>query len=184
MIIEGALKLWASMNHPRVHILTHGMDPSDPEQLAKSGLEKHLAAVQKRGWGVIPDKISSVEETPNGLLVHFEGDRAMLPLGHIVVMPETWSPNPHAAGFLTPDLLKDALSPMGTIAPPDAKDLEGNGMPPRMGDDPRTATKGLFWAGNAGSFMGNVNVSVAQGQAAGYMAAEELGKEDLAEVSE
>jgi hypothetical protein len=42
----------------------------------------------------------------------------------------------------------------------------------------------LFWAGNAGSFMANVNVSVAQGQAAGVAAADELGKEDLAKLNE
>lgn len=184
MIIEGALKLWSAMQHPRVHILTHGLDPSNPDDLAKSGLEKYLKAINKKGWGIISDKIASVEETPNGLLVNFEGERAILPLGHIVILPESWSPNPHAASFLTPDLLNAELSPFGAIQPVDPKDLEGAGMPPRMGDDPRTGTKGLFWAGNAGSFMANVNVSVSQGQAAGYMAAEELGKEDLAKLDE
>jgi hypothetical protein len=185
MIIEGALKMWSAMGHPSVHILTHGMELSKHDQLIQSGLEKHLKAIRRKGWGVIEDPLESIETTPNGLLIHFKGERAMLPLGHIVVVPESWSPNPHAAPFLTPELLGATLSPMGTIAPVDPKDIEGGSpVPPRMGDDPRTATRGLFWAGNAGSFMANVNVSVAQGQAAGVAAADELGKEDLAKLNE
>lgn len=50
---------------------------------------------------------------------------------------------------------------------------------PRMGDNPKTPIPGLFWAGNAGSMMANVGMSVAQGMNAGSMAGDELGSEDM-----
>lgn len=39
--------------------------------------------------------------------------------------------------------------------------------------------RGLFWAGNAGSFMANVNAAVLQGQMAGLVAGDECGEEDI-----
>ena len=69
---------------------------------------------------------------------------------------------------------------MSTIPLRDPKAEDGEGpMPPGMGDDARTMVKGLFWAGNCGSVMGGVNTAINQGGVAGYMAAEELGQEDL-----
>ena len=107
-------------------------------------------------------------------------NREPLVIPYIVVLPETWAPHDHALTLLTPGLLHANLAPTGTIAPPANATAEAAaGLPMRMGDDPRTEVKGLFWAGNSGSFMGNVNVAVAQGQMAGFMASEELGKEDM-----
>jgi hypothetical protein len=48
-----------------------------------------------------------------------------------------------------------------------------------MGDDPRTQIPGLYWAGNSGSPMANVNAAVAQGQIAAGFAAEVLGEAEL-----
>lgn len=48
-----------------------------------------------------------------------------------------------------------------------------------MGGDPRTQIPGLYWAGNSGSPMANVNVAVAQGQVAATFAGEALGEAEL-----
>ena len=183
MKVESMMKLWSSLGHPAVYLLTHGSDPSTPDGLTNSGLTNHLEMVKKRNWNIIPDIIHEIEETPDGLSIHFEGDRTMLPVGYIVVLPDRLTPHDHSKSLLTPALLKHDLSPMGTIVPATPEELEGGtGLPPRMGDDARTSVRGLFWAGNVGSFMANVNVSVSQGQTAGFMAAEELGKEDMARL--
>ena len=50
---------------------------------------------------------------------------------------------------------------------------------PRMGDSPHTRVPGLYWAGNSGSPVANVAMSVAQGMNAGTVAASELGTEDM-----
>jgi hypothetical protein len=179
-IVETALKLWPSLGHPALYFLTNGLDIDSPAELDKTGLKEFLPAIRKHNYGVITDKLSSVEQTPNGLLVHFESDRTMLPLGHIAVLPESWSPNADAAPWLTKDLLGAELAPTGTLAMPDAEKVKAAPpFGPRMGDDPTTATPGLFWAGNVGSLMANVNISVAQGQIAAAVAGDQLGAEDL-----
>lgn len=143
-------------------------------------MKEFLPAIRKRNYGIIADKLASVEETPNGLLVHFETDRTMLPLGHIAVLPESWTPNPDAAPWLTKDLGGAELARTGTIAVPEPSEvMTPKVLPPRMGDDPTTPTPGLCWAGNVGSFAANMNVSVAQGQCAAILAGDELGGEDL-----
>ncbi len=42
--------------------------------------------------------------------------------------------------------------------------------------------KPCFGPGNVGSFMGNVNISLAQGQMAGFMVGEEMEKEDMGDL--
>lgn len=135
--------------------------------------------VEAKGYHVVCDKIEKIDQEADdgGIIVRFEGGKT-LEVGYIVIAPSSFSPHDHAAAFLTPQLLGDELTQMGAVAPVDASLIGASPLPPRMGDDPRTATPGLFWAGNAGSVFGNVNVSVAQGQAAGFAAGEELGKED------
>lgn len=95
----------------------------------------------------------------------------------MLLFPEKMSPHPDTRAWLTPQLLSGELAPTGTIPSPEP--ALPPALPPRMGDDARTGTPGLFWAGNAGCFAANVNVSVAQGQTAGAMAGEQLGAEDL-----
>ena len=179
-IVETALKLWPSLGHPALYFLTNGLDIDSPADLDKTGLKDYLPAIKQRNYGIITDKLAAVEETPNGLLVHFESDRTMLPLGHIAVLPESWTPNPDAAPWLTKELLGADLAPTGTIAMQSPEQARTPApIPPRMGDDPTTPTPGLFWAGNVGSLMANVNISVAQGQMAGAVAGDQLGEEDL-----
>jgi hypothetical protein len=136
--------------------------------------------VGAKGWKIITDKIDKLTEEKDldGITVHFTTGNK-LNLGYIAVLPDSWSPHDHAASLLTPSLLGGALTPMASIAAPDIAQIGPSPVPPRMGDDPRTATPGLFWAGSAGGPMANVNVSVAQGQAAAFVAADELGREDV-----
>lgn len=123
------------------------------------------------------DEITSVEQSASTLTLSF-ASRAPLSIPHILVFPERILPSPHAESILTKDLLLADLTPFGgSIAAPDPA-LPAAGMP-RMGDDPRTQVPGLFWAGNSGSPMANVNLSVAQGQQAAAFAGESLGEEDL-----
>ena len=91
------------------------------------------------------------------------------------------SPNADALPFLTKSLFDGDLTPMGTvpIIKPEALGEGDMKLPPGFGDDPRTPVKGLLWAGNSGNMMGNINLSVIQGQTAGFLAGEELGSEDL-----
>lgn len=98
----------------------------------------------------------------------------------MATFPDRLSPIEDAAPLLTADLLQAELSPMGGIQA--ATGLEPPKMPPRMGEDARTQVPGLFWAGNSGSPMANVNLAVQQGQTAAAFAAEELGSEDLVEM--
>ena len=102
-----------------------------------------------------------------------------LSLPYAAIFPSRLTPTPDACPLLTPSLLQAELSPMGAIPIPSAADLEPAKFPPRIGEDPRTLTKGLFWAGNSGSPMANVNLAVQQGQTAAAWAAEELGSEDV-----
>ena len=103
-------------------------------------------------------------------------DRDPLDLPYMATLPERLSPPDDAAPFLTADLLAAELSPLGAIQV--ATGLEPARLPPRMGEDSRTQVPGLFWAGNSGSPMANVNLAVQQGQTAAAFAAEELGSED------
>lgn len=95
----------------------------------------------------------------------------------MAVFPERMQPIDHAAPLLTKDLLLTELTPMGAIAT--GSSLPAMPLPPRMGDDPRTSVTGLFWAGNSGSPMANVNLAVAQGQQAAAYAAHELGEDEM-----
>jgi hypothetical protein len=95
----------------------------------------------------------------------------------MAAFPDAFSPPSDAASLLTADLLRAELSPMGAIPAPTG--LPPVALPPRMGEDPRTQVPGLFWAGNSGSPMANVNLAVAQGQTAATLVAEELCNEDL-----
>ncbi|PWN18704.1 FAD/NAD(P)-binding domain-containing protein [Microstroma glucosiphilum] len=183
MVVASSLSLWPSLRHPATYYLTDGLDIADEGQLVKSGLQSELRVIKANGSIIITEKISRIEDTSDGLLVHFENHREPLAVGHVAVMPNSWSPNPHSRAFLDEALLSRPLSPDGSIVPAESKDLEGRGtLPPLMGDEPRTATRGLFWAGNSGSFMGNVINAISQGQMSAVMAGKELGDEDLAQA--
>lgn len=179
-IVEVVFKLWSSLRHPSVTFLTHGLDITTPSGLTQSGLEQYMSMVEAKDYHVVCEKIEKIDQEADdrGIIVRFEGGKT-LELGYIAIAPNAFSPHDHAAAFLTPQLLGAELTAMGTVAPVDTSLVGASPLPPRMGDDPRTATPGLFWAGNAGSVLGNVNISVAQGQAAGFAAGEELGKEDM-----
>jgi hypothetical protein len=111
------------------------------------------------------------------MVVEFK-NRSPLVVPYMLVFPERMTPPPDAVPLLTRDLLEAELSPMGAISPPGVL-LPALPTPPRTGDDPRTSVDGLFWAGNSGSPMANVNISVAQGQQAATLVAHALGAEEM-----
>lgn len=127
-------------------------------------------------YQVITTPLSSIVSRSDDLFITF-ADQTTLSVAYGATFPSRMLPPPEAAPLLTKDLLKAELTPMGGIA-------EGTGLPPlkfppRMGEDPRTQVDGLYWAGNSGSPMANVNLAVQQGQSAALAAVDSLGEEDM-----
>lgn len=118
-----------------------------------------------------------MESTPDNLVITFES-HPPLSIPHMLIFPSSMVPSEHASPLLSPAFLQGDLSPpFSSIPGPEGKDAA---MPmPRMGDSPSTRVPGLFWAGNSGSPVANVALSVAQGMNAGAAAATELGTEDM-----
>lgn len=134
---------------------------------------------------IITSRIESVESTPTHLVIHFEDPKqqSSISVPYMLVFPDRFTPSEHASPLLTSGIFGDKpLSPTGTV--PEAEGKESSMPMPRMGDSPKTPIRGLFWAGNSGSFAGNVALSVAQGMNAGIVAGDELGAEDLERMTE
>lgn len=131
-------------------------------------------------YTIITDKIVFIDNLPTHVTINFTSHPS-IDVPHLLVFPTKNTPCPHAIPLLTPSLLGGPLSSFGTIPNPNiAADAA---MPmPRMGDSPKTPVKGLFWAGNSGSFVANVQASCAQGMNAAIVAGEELGGEDMEEM--
>jgi hypothetical protein len=129
---------------------------------------------------IITARISNIENLPTHLTIHFEDPAAQpsIDVPHMLVIPDKTVPSEHAAPLFNAALLGNkTLSPFGTL--PNAEGPEGAMPMPRMGDSAKTPMRGVFWAGNSGSFMGNVALSVAQGMNAGVQAGDQLGEEDM-----
>ncbi|WVQ97245.1 hypothetical protein IAU59_004356 [Kwoniella sp. CBS 9459] len=184
MMVGGMLKLWRPLKHTKSYILTNGLDVEDPAGQGRkdAGLEKEYDLVRSLGYEIITSSIESVVETADktALEIHFTSHPSIT-IPYMLIFPEKMTPPPHSPWLA--GLFDQPLGPMGTIPfrpePPvtDGK-AQAKGMP-RMGDDPRTGVKGLFWAGNSGSASANVAISVAQDQMAGSFAGDELGEEDI-----
>lgn len=126
----------------------------------------------------ITSPIVKVESKPDTLVITFES-HPPLEVPHMLLFPSTMTPNEHASPLLSPELLKgDLPPPFSSIPGPEDQDAAKMPMP-RMGDVPNTRVPGLFWAGNSGSPVANVALSIAQGMNAGVAAATELGTEDM-----
>ncbi|WVQ85430.1 hypothetical protein IAT38_007595 [Cryptococcus sp. DSM 104549] len=173
------LKLWPGLNHTESYILTHGLDVETPEGRRDAGLEAVWDAVQKKGYKIITSPITSVEETADKstLNINFASHPPIM-VPNMLVFPERVTPNEDALPFVNEELFGAPLGMWGATPPAPTPAA----MMPRMGEDPTTPVKGLFWAGNAGSGVANVTASVAQGQIAGAFAGDELGAEDLAKL--
>ncbi|WWC58543.1 uncharacterized protein I303_101086 [Kwoniella dejecticola CBS 10117] len=178
-LVESMLKLWRSLNHTDKYILTHGMDFETEQGRKDAGLEEKYDLIKKLGYKIISTPIRSITETvsQNALEIKFE-DGKQIQVPAMLLFPEGFSANEHATSLLTEDFLEDKLAMFGTIAPP-SKEMSMTGLPPRMGDDPRTNVHGLFWAGNSGSAFANVTISLAQGQNAAVMAGDQIGEEEM-----
>jgi hypothetical protein len=135
--------------------------------------------IHSEKYEIVSSPISNMTSHPTHITLTFP-DRPALSLPYMATFPERCSPPEHALPLLTADLLQAELSPMGAIQA--ALGLDPPKFPPRMGEDARTQVPGLFWAGNSGSPMANVNLAVQQGQTAAAYAGEELGSEDAEEL--
>ncbi|WVF70879.1 hypothetical protein IAT40_005673 [Kwoniella sp. CBS 6097] len=184
MLVSSMLKLWRPLKHTKSYILTHGLDVKDPAGQGRkdAGLVKEYDLVKALGYEIITSPIESVLENDKKTALDIKfTSHPPITIPYLLIFPEKMAPPPHSSWL--EGLFAHPLSPMGTIPfkpePPltDGK-AQAKGMP-RMGDDPRTEIKGLFWAGNSGSAAANVTISVAQGQVAGSMAGDELGEEDI-----
>ncbi|ODN77530.1 hypothetical protein L202_04703 [Cryptococcus amylolentus CBS 6039] len=178
------LKLWPSLKHDPVYVLTHGQDVNTAEGRKGAGLEAYWDIVQKKGYTIISSPITSVKSDADNttLTITFQ-EHSSIQVPYMLLFPEKCTPNDHALPFVNEQLFGLPLGPMGTIPfDPASQGSGGGGGMPRMGDSPKTPVKGLFWAGNSGAPAGNVAISVAQGQMAGAVAGDELGDEDLAKL--
>ncbi|WWD17969.1 hypothetical protein CI109_102414 [Kwoniella shandongensis] len=180
MIVEKMLYFWPGLENDPRYVLTNGVDLDTEEGRKAAGLEKYYSVMVKKGFRFITSPITSVKEnkSTSSLEINF-ASHPTIAVDAMLVMPERITPSEHAASFLTEDLLKAPLGPMGSIPPPPPGQQGSGSFLVRMGDDPKTTVKGLFWAGNSGSPMANVTFSNAQGQVAAVTAADELGQEDL-----
>ena len=174
-IAELAFKMWHTLDNTPVHFFTHGMDVSTPEGLTASGLASVMPLIKARGYTVVTQPIESITEKTDTLTFAF-ADGSTRDVPYLVVFPALTAVSPHAQWIanLFP------LAPNGML--PIAEGLPPLALPPRMGDDPRTPVPGVLWAGNAGSPMGNIALSMTQGEMAGAMAVAELGEEDFAKA--
>ncbi|WVW82203.1 hypothetical protein I302_104209 [Kwoniella bestiolae CBS 10118] len=182
-LVETMLRLWKNLNHTDRYILTHGLDVETEQGRKDAGLEGKLDLVKRLGYQIITTPIQSIHEDPSKstLIVTFTDDRTIT-VPAMLLFPERFTPSEHSAPLLTEELLGSKLQPWGTIPPPPPSADGRPAVQPRMGDDPRTAVRGLFWAGNSGSGAANVTVSIAQGQMAGAVAGDQLGEEELAKL--
>ncbi|ORX34284.1 hypothetical protein BD324DRAFT_637379 [Kockovaella imperatae] len=182
MLLDSFTKLWATLKHPKVYILTHGIDPWTPEGEEKSGMKKFQDIIKARRYDIITSPLTSVDSSNDDhLTIHFQ-DSSSIQVGNINMFPSALLAHSDAESFLRPSLFDgQSLTPMSTvpIIKPDQLSEGDLRFPPFFGDDPRTIVRGLFWAGNCGNAMGNINLSVLQGQIAGFGAGEELGREDM-----
>ena len=129
---------------------------------------------------IVTARIARIETTPTHLAIHFEDPAAQpsINVPYMLTIPDKMTPSEHASPVLTSGIFGDKhLSPFWTI--PDADGADATMPMSRMGDSPKTPVKGLFWAGNSGSFVANVALSVAQGMNAGVTAGDQLGTEDV-----
>ncbi|OCF55546.1 thioredoxin reductase GliT [Kwoniella mangroviensis CBS 10435] len=182
-LVETMLKLWKNLNHTDRYILTHGMDVDTPEGRKDAGLDGKIDLLKKLGYQIIFTPIQSIlEDSSKSKLIITFTDQSTINVPAMLLFPEKFSPSEHSAPLLTEELLGDRLQAWGTIPGPSASGSGATGLPPRMGDDPRTPVRGLFWAGNSGSAAANVTLSLAQGQMAGVMAGDQLGDEELAKL--
>ncbi|WWC86156.1 uncharacterized protein L201_001029 [Kwoniella dendrophila CBS 6074] len=178
-LVESMLKLWRSLDHTDKYILTNGMDVETEQGRKDAGLEEKYDLVKKLGYNIISTPIESMAENSSETALEIKfTDGKSIEIPAMLLFPEKFTATEDSLPILTEGLLGDKLSPFGTISPPNT-DLGVSGFPPRMGDDPRTNVKGLFWAGNSGSFVANVTVSLAQGQTAAVFAGDQLGEEDM-----
>ena len=53
MLIESFLKLWGSLGHPQVYILTNGMEVDTDEGKKKAGVDKYMAVVKDKGLAAV-----------------------------------------------------------------------------------------------------------------------------------
>ncbi|OCF32787.1 hypothetical protein I316_05423 [Kwoniella heveanensis BCC8398] len=184
MMISSIFKLWRPLNHTKSYIFTHGLDVEDPAGQGRkdAGLEKDYDLVRSLGYEIITSPVESVYENTDKTALDIKfTSHPPITIPYMLVFPEKMTPSAHSPWLA--GLFSEPLGPMGTIpfppAPPVSEgEAQAKGMP-RMGDDPKTSVKGLFWAGNSGSAVANVAMSVAQGQMAAAMAGDELGEEDI-----
>ncbi|WRT64059.1 uncharacterized protein IL334_000987 [Kwoniella shivajii] len=181
-LVDTMLKLWRSLKHTDRYILTDGMDVETEQGRKDAGLEEQYDLIKKLGYKIVSSKITSVKENSEKTSLEIKFDNHdPISVPNMLLFPERFTPSSDAAPLLTEELLGAQLQAWGTIAPP-SSGLGASGMPPRMGDDPKTNVRGLFWAGNSGSAAANYTISLAQGQAAGGMAGDQLGEDDLAKL--
>ncbi|KAK8865846.1 hypothetical protein IAR55_000994 [Kwoniella newhampshirensis] len=182
-MVEKMLTMWTGLDHEPRYILANGIDVDTEEGRKDAGFEKYHDLVQQKGYKYITSAITSVKEdisiSTSALEITFGTTHPPISVHSMLVFPEKITPSTDAEPLLTENFLQAPLGAMGIIAPPKPGRWEGTGVPFRIGDDPRTEVRGLFWAGNSGCATGNVTVSVAQGQLAGAMAGDELGHDEL-----
>jgi hypothetical protein len=141
-------------------------------------VSERCVAWSDASFEIVTERITGIADSSSSSPLSLSLASLSLDIDYLVLVPSIEA-SPHARPLLTPALLSHAdLGPMGALPgpPPDAHPAH---MPARAGSDPRTPTRGLFWAGNAGAAGANTTMAAAQGQLAGVVAAGEVAAEDL-----
>lgn len=174
-------KKWQNLRNKPVYFLTNGR-PADQSNGVSDDVRKQA---EKFGATWVTDKIKELKAAGTHAPVDIcfvDESKAPLSIPYLVTFAEQVRPSPHALKVLEslgPEI-GDVHPLFGVIPSPDFNDFKG---PPAMNTyNPATNVEGVFWAGNTGNFIANVNIAVTNGQMAGVGADDSMAVEDLQAV--
>lgn len=179
MLLGSFFKKWYNLQNKPVYVLTNGLEVS----IANGMSDAVLKSAQKMEVQWITDEISHVRTTDSTSPVEItftEETKSPISIPYIVTFAEQGLPSPDMEEVLAElgDSLGASVHPIfGIIATKENPSWDG--MPNFNALDPKTKVPGLFWAGNAGNIIANVNIAVTSGQMAGATADDSIAEEDM-----
>lgn len=171
-------KKWQNLKNKPIYFFTNGR-PADQSNGISDDVKKQA---EQFGATWVTDEIKELKAatTDSPVEISFvEESRQSLSIPYLVTFAEQLRPSPHALSIL------ESLGPeignvhplFGIIPSPDFSNFSG---PPVMNTaNPATNIDGVFWAGNIGNVIANVNIAVTNGQMAGVGADDSMAIEDL-----
>ena len=175
LVLGSFMKKWRNLKNKPVYVLTNGQTQEE------AGLDSGMcSAADKFGVEWETRSIAEVKTTSDTSpieLVFANGSESMS-IPYIVTFADQIRPSTHITEVLK-SLEGDLCTPhplFGMLLSQDNKDHAAPAMNPA---NPATLLKGVFWAGNTGSLIANVNLAIGSGQAAGVAADDEIAEEEM-----